>query len=163
MAQDRLRYLTTNATAPLLVDAFDPTSRQRVYAIGHSYHICGRSFPAPEEIYGPPTRLGAIPLRGEAHHPRYPVRLVDQLRRASRVGCEWPAIRLGTDWLGWLLTPDEPARPRTARPCDNQVALVGGTRQLVGNSTRRRPQRSPHPRPRAHLRWAFVVIRGTPC
>ena len=91
---DTLFYLTSNAAPPLLVDAFDPTSAQRVYAIGHAYTIAGDTHPAPADRYGPPTRLASIPLIGQSGPFGH---LADKLHRATAIGCDWLVLTLDHD------------------------------------------------------------------
>jgi hypothetical protein len=138
MAQGRLRYLASNALPPLLIDAFDPTSRQRVYAIGHSYHCGGRSFPADQDRHGTPVRLGSIPLLAEPGHPRFP-QLLDQPRGAARIGCEWLVVHLDTDGpTRWELHPfPHPTPVATWRQVRLELFGVPGSwpGQIVTNAT----------------------------
>jgi hypothetical protein len=134
MAQGRLRYLTSNALPPLLVDAFDPTSRQRVYAIGHSHHSKGLSFPADPDRHGTPVRLGSLPL-ADPGHPQ----LLDLLRAATRIGCEWLVVHLGAGgpkrWEVHRFPHPEPAA--TWRELRLELFGVPGTwpGQIVTNAT----------------------------
>jgi hypothetical protein len=98
-AQGRLRYLSTNAWPPLLVDAFDPASVQRVYAVGYGYRSGGMTYPADEDRYGAPTRIGSIPLTGGGRRGLFGQPL-DRLRGASRVGCDWLVLTTGTETTG---------------------------------------------------------------
>lgn len=97
-------YLSTNAIPALLVDAFDPSSVQRVYALGHSHHSSGTSYPAPEDRYGPPTLLGALPLRTDRQ--KLFGALLDQLGTAARHGRDWLVVTLDpAGHLDWYLHP----------------------------------------------------------
>jgi len=99
-----LFYLSTNAVPALLVDAFDPSSMQRVHALGHSHHSSGTSYPAPEDRYGPPTLLGVLPVRTDRQELF--ATLLDQLGTAARHGRDWLVVTLDpAGHLDWYLHP----------------------------------------------------------
>ncbi len=89
MGQGRLRYLVTDAAPPLLVDALDPASVQRVYAVGYSYHAGSESWPADPDRHGIPVQLGAVALDGTERPP-----LISQLHTATSRRCDWLVLTL---------------------------------------------------------------------
>jgi hypothetical protein len=114
--------LTTNAVPALLVDAFDPTSTQRVYAIGHAHTIAGDTYPAPADRYGPPDTVAVIPLTGR---PGTFGNLADQLHHAAGAGGDWLVLTLHPD--GRVDVAVRPT-PRPAPPAhwrDARLETVG--------------------------------------
>lgn len=91
---DALFYLATNAVPALLVDAFDPTSRQRVYALGYGHGAGSLTHPADADRYRPATQLASIPLvSGGGRFGN----LADRLRLAAGIGCDWFVLALHPD------------------------------------------------------------------
>ena len=91
---DALFYLATNAVPALLVDAFDATSRQRVYALGYGHGAGSLTGPADADRYGPATQLASIPLvSGGGRFGS----LADRLRHAAGIGCDWFVLTLHPD------------------------------------------------------------------
>lgn len=134
---DELFSLTTNAVPALLVDAFDPASAQRVYAIGHGHTISGATYPADVDRYGPPVQLASIPLTTGRPGPFG--HLVDQLRGAARVGCDWLVLTLDPDGrLDVSVRPTpHPAPPARWRYARLELVCLPGRwpAQFVDNAT----------------------------
>jgi hypothetical protein len=139
IAQGVLFYLSTNAHPPLLVDAFNPNSRQRVYAVGHSYHVPGVSLPA-DPRHGTPHYRGSLPLI-TGHRDAILGQLVDRLRRASRIGDQWLVVTIDPDGrLQWEVCPLPHPAP-AAKWRDVRVEMFGlrgsWPGQVLTNDTRR--------------------------
>jgi hypothetical protein len=119
---DGLFYLTTNAVPPLLVDAFDPASRQRVYAIGHTHTVAGNTYPAPVDRYGPSDALAAIPLTAR----RGPLgNLANQLHQAAGAGGERLVLTLHVDGHVEVSVRPAPRPAPAAQWRDARLELVG--------------------------------------
>ncbi|MEJ3741780.1 hypothetical protein WEI85_00560 [Actinomycetes bacterium KLBMP 9797] len=98
---DRLRFLVTDAVPPLLVDPLDPGSVQRVYAVGHSNHSLGESWPADPDRHGPAVQVAAIALHGTENPP-----LASALHTAASRGSEWLVVTLADDGsVRWQTSP----------------------------------------------------------
>jgi hypothetical protein len=57
------------------------------------------TYPADEDRYGTPTRVGSIPLAAGRRRGLFG-QLLDRLRGASRVGCDWLVLTTGTETIG---------------------------------------------------------------
>gem|GEM_PF-3757410 len=131
---DELFYLSCNALPALLVDAFDPASTQRVYALGYGHDIGGLTYPADVDRYGPPVLLASIPVNTGPLG-----RLADRLHHAARIGCDWFVLVLHPDGrlepsMRSMPHPAPPARWRYARL---ELACLPGVwpGQFVDNAT----------------------------
>jgi hypothetical protein len=142
-AQGDFFYLSSNAVPGLLVDAFDPASAQRVYALGHSHHSSGLSFPASVDRYGTPVHLGSIPVTSGLGGLFGP--LLHQVHSAARTGREWlvitpPAVDAadGRVALEWELHPfPHPVRPAAWRTVRVEIFGAPGrwAGEVVDNAT----------------------------
>ncbi len=117
-AQGHLRFLASNGRPDLLVDPFDPDSRQRVYAVGHAHQIGGLSAPARRSA-GAVRLLGCLALTEPAAHTT----LADSLFSA-RGTARWLAVRLTGDGPEWQVRSLPRPRP-PARWIDAELRVLG--------------------------------------
>ncbi len=117
VAQDRLRYLDSNAVPPPRVNAFDADSVARVYTIGYGPPP-GAADPVHDRD-GQPMVLASTPLLDGGDGP-----LLRHLSGGPMTGCDWLVDTVRLDEVRWQPRPLPRSQP-PAQWIPVQLELTG--------------------------------------